>query len=169
MAALMRSATRLRATSLNAMSVMDFKRIHPQDSRKEQPQPTAFAQHRQFSHLVPGVAAAAFVAQSGFIIADVLGPYLLALQGVESAGGSPLSGIPIAILLGFAARNTCTLPASLKPGLDFAKASILRAGIICVGAKLSMLEVATLGAQGIPGNEAALSPFPKFSPCLCPI
>ena len=42
------------------------------------------------------------------------------------------------------------LQALLQPGLKVATKAILQAGIVCVGAKLSALEVMKLGAVGIP-------------------
>ena len=39
---------------------------------------------------------------------------------------------------------------AINPGLGFCTATVLRAGIICVGAKLSFLDLATLGTVGIP-------------------
>ena len=48
------------------------------------------------------------------------------------------------------ANNTVSLPESWKPGLKFCTTTALRAGIVCVGAKLSVVDVAAVGAAGIP-------------------
>jgi uncharacterized integral membrane protein (TIGR00698 family) len=96
-----------------------------------------------------GVAAAAAVMTAGFFGAEHLGNALLSLQGISGAS-SPVSGIPISILLGIGLRNTLGMSNTLLPGLKFATTNILRGGIICVGAKLSALEMASLGVTGIP-------------------
>jgi hypothetical protein len=65
--------------------------------------------------------------------------------------------VPVAILLGMVGRNL-VLPrlASertmqvLEPGLKFCTTTVLRGGIVCVGAKLSAVDVATLGVVGLP-------------------
>ena len=64
-----------------------------------------------------------------------IGQAILAAQGLT--GSSPISGVPVAIVLGLLLRNTLPLPASLTPGLKFATTTILRAGIVLVGIRLS--------------------------------
>lgn len=99
--------------------------------------------------LVPGVVAAGTVMLTGFELADVMGHALLESQGlVAKAGSSPISGVPVAILLGLALKNQplLALPASLAPGLAFCTKKVLQAGIICVGAKLSVYDVASTGS-----------------------
>merc|ERR1711957_244853 len=71
-------------------------------------------------------------------------------QGLTGKTASPISGIPIAILLGLGLNNIASLPVAIKPGLKFCTAKVLRLGIICVGAKLSMMEVFQHGWVGIP-------------------
>ena len=99
----------------------------------------------------PGVAAAACVMTAGFFGAEHLGQALLSFQGISGAS-SPVSGIPVSILLGMGLRNMpgVQLPAVLAKGLKFSTTTILRGGIICVGAKLSALEMVSLGAAGVP-------------------
>jgi hypothetical protein len=99
----------------------------------------------------PGVAAAATVMTAGFFGAEHLGQLLLSYQGITGAS-SPISGIPVSILLGMAVRNMpgVTLPEVVTPGLKFSTTTILRSGIICVGAKLSALEMISLGVAGVP-------------------
>jgi uncharacterized membrane protein YadS len=99
----------------------------------------------------PGVAAAACVMTAGFFGAEHLGQILLNFQGISGAS-SPVSGIPFSILLGMGIRNMpgIQLPDILSKGLKFSTTTILRAGIICVGAKLSALEMISLGAAGVP-------------------
>lgn len=96
----------------------------------------------------PGVAAAFVVMLAGFWLADVVGRQILAAQGLT--GSSPVSGVPVAIVLGLLLRNTLPLPASLAPGLKFATTTILRAGIVLVGIRLSLFDVLKLGLAGLP-------------------
>ena len=97
---------------------------------------------------IPGIAAAFVVMLAGFWLADLIGRQLLAAQGLT--GSSPVSGVPVAIVLGLLLRNTLPLPASLAPGLKFATTTILRAGIILVGIRLSLFDVLKLGIAGLP-------------------
>lgn len=98
----------------------------------------------------PGFAAAVAVASAGTFAAEYLGQALLAFQGV-SGGNSPISGIPVAILLGLGINNlSSSLPERLTPGLKTCTTTVLRAGIICVGAKLSCFDVVKLGVAGVP-------------------
>ena len=87
---------------------------------------------------LPGVAVAAGVMACSFGVADVLGHQLLESQGVVAAAGakSPVSGIPVSILMGGLIGNMVTLPDAVKPGISFATKTILRAGVVCVGIKL---------------------------------
>lgn len=61
-----------------------------------------------------------------------------------------MSGIPVAILMGMAVNNAVKLPDSVRPGLKFCSATALRAGIVCVGAKLSAMDIVSLGVMGVP-------------------
>ena len=102
--------------------------------------------------LAPGVAAAAIICEAGFAGAEVLGAQLLALQGLT--GASPISGIPVAILLGLGLKNSGMLSSSaqqtLDPGLQLCKTTVLQTGIVCIGAKLSAVDILTTGAVGVP-------------------
>lgn len=106
------------------------------------------------SKQLPGVLAAFVVMLAGFWLADRIGQAILAAQGLT--GGSPLSGVPVAIVLGLLLRNTLPLPASLSPGLKFATTTILRAGIVLVGIRLSVFDVLKLGIAGLPVVLAAI-------------
>ncbi len=97
---------------------------------------------------LPGVAAAFLVMLAGFWLADQIGRQILAAQGLT--GSSPVSGVPVAIILGLLFRNTIALPPSLTPGLKFATTTILRAGIVLVGIRLSLFDVVRLGIAGLP-------------------
>jgi uncharacterized integral membrane protein (TIGR00698 family) len=62
----------------------------------------------------------------------------------------------VAIVLGLLLRNTLPLPASINPGLKFATTTILRAGIVLVGVRLSVFDVVKLGIAGLPVVLAAI-------------
>lgn len=99
---------------------------------------------------------AAFVVMlAGFWLADQIGHAILAAQGLT--GSSPVSGVPVAIVLGLLLRNTLPLPPALLPGLKFATTNILRAGIVLVGIRLSLFDVLKLGIAGLPVVLAAIA------------
>jgi uncharacterized integral membrane protein (TIGR00698 family) len=114
--------------------------------------------------LLPGVLAAVAVMLAGFAAAEWLGRLLLAGHGV--VGASPVSGIPVAILLGVLLRNAFRPPAALAAGLKFASTTLLRAGIVLVGIKLSLSDVLRLGLAGIPVVVAAIATGLLFVPWL---
>ena len=97
---------------------------------------------------LPGLLAAVVVMLVGFALADALGRALLAARGLS--GASPISGVPVAIVLGLLLRNLLPLPSSIGVGLKFCTTTVLRLGIVLVGIKLSVLEMARLGAAGVP-------------------
>jgi uncharacterized integral membrane protein (TIGR00698 family) len=99
--------------------------------------------------LVPGIITAGAVMIVGFWLADFIGRGILASQGL-SGGSSPISGVPVAIVLGLILRNAFTLPAALSPGLMFCVTTVLRLGIVLVGIRLSAFDVARLGLAGLP-------------------
>jgi uncharacterized integral membrane protein (TIGR00698 family) len=106
--------------------------------------------------LAPGLAAAALVMIAGFWLADLVGRAILSAQGL-GAGSSPISGVPIAIVLGLLLRNLFRLPAALTPGLKFCVTTVLRLGIVLVGIRLSAFDVARLGLAGLPVVLAAVA------------
>jgi uncharacterized integral membrane protein (TIGR00698 family) len=106
---------------------------------------------RQTSRLIPGIALGVLVMLVARWLADVLGAWVLRLQGVGLEDrASPISGIMVAIVLGLIVANTVGVPAIFTPGLHFGIKRVLRLGIILVGIKLSFLDVVKLGAYGIP-------------------
>jgi uncharacterized integral membrane protein (TIGR00698 family) len=82
--------------------------------------------------MLPGLAAAAAVAIVARLAALALPP--------------AFSEVLIAVLLGIVVANSGLLPASATPGLRFAVQRVLRFGIILLGARLSLLDVAQIGA-----------------------
>jgi len=105
--------------------------------------------------LLPGVAAAVLVMLAGFWLADLVGHALLSAQGL-GGGSSPISGVPVAIVLGLLLRNLLPLPAMLTPGLKFCVTTILRLGIVLIGIRLSAFDVLRLGLAGLPVVLAAV-------------
>jgi uncharacterized integral membrane protein (TIGR00698 family) len=106
--------------------------------------------------LIPGVLAALAVMVAGFWLADVIGHAILSAQGL-SGGSSPISGVPVAIVLGLLLRNALPLPSALAPGLKFCVTTVLRLGIVLVGIRLSAFDVARLGVAGLPVVLAAVT------------
>jgi uncharacterized integral membrane protein (TIGR00698 family) len=106
--------------------------------------------------LIPGVIAALAVMLVGFWLADVIGQAILTAQGL-SGGGSPLSGVPVAIVLGLLLKNSVGVPAVCNPGLKFCVTVVLRLGIVLVGIRLSAFDVARLGIAGLPVVLAAVA------------
>lgn len=101
--------------------------------------------------LLPGVAVAAVTVAVAMRLAAWLGAWVLQLQGIDPRGrGSPVSAISVAVILGIAASNLVRMPAAARPGLDFSVKKLLRAGIILVGVKLSLVDVLQHGLLGIP-------------------
>ena len=85
----------------------------------------------------------------GFELADAIGRAILSARGLSGAG-SPVSGVPVAIVLGLLIHNLLGVPAAFKPGLKFCTTTVLRLGIVLVGIKLSLLDVLRLGVAGVP-------------------
>ncbi|MFN2635330.1 MAG: YeiH family protein [Thermoanaerobaculia bacterium] len=106
---------------------------------------------REAPGLLPGVALAAAVMVAAHALAAVLGRGLLRIQGIDPAGRpSPVSGIMVAILVGMLVANTAGVPRIFLPGLSFVMKKLLRLGIILVGIRLSLVDVASLGALAVP-------------------
>lgn len=87
----------------------------------------------------------------GAAFALILGAFALWLARFEIFQNAGLSALPLAILLGLLVGNSgviSNVPA-LDPGLEFAKAKLLRLGIILFGFKLTFQDVARVGVPGI--------------------
>ena len=97
----------------------------------------------------PGLAAAVATAGAASVAASALPPSL------------HISAIPVSIVLGSLAANIGPMAApsvakALKPGLSLATSTVLRGGIVCVGAKLSAAQVLALGWATIPAAAASV-------------
>jgi uncharacterized integral membrane protein (TIGR00698 family) len=99
---------------------------------------------RPATDLLPGLALTAVVAWAGIWLADFIGKVVLGFPK------SPISGISVSILLGLALGNLVRLPKLFQPGIKFGLKKVLRIGIILLGIRLSIGDVLTLGALGIP-------------------
>lgn len=91
--------------------------------------------------ILPGVLLAAVIAATSAGIYQGVG-ILFKQAGWEK---NPLSIILIAMVLGLILSNVLKLPASLKPGIQFAIKKLLRLGIILMGIRLSIFAVLKIG------------------------
>lgn len=105
---------------------------------------------QKITDLIPGILIALFVMFLGIYGAEFIG-YILIKIGLLSAGSkTPVSGIFVAIIIGIIIRNTFDLSDIFKKGISFSVKYALRAGIILLGLRLSLIEAVKLGAMGIP-------------------
>lgn len=106
---------------------------------------------RSYWRIVPGLAVAALIMAVSLPLSGWLGAGLLRLQGIDPEGASsPISAVFVAIIIGMILRNTLPLPDGLQAGIAFSRKTALQLGIICVGIKLSLVEIARLGLWGVP-------------------
>ena len=101
--------------------------------------------------IVPGLGLAFGVAQGGFGLAEE----------ISTRTGVSVSGVPVAILTGALINNlpskALVNSALCRPGVGLASSTVLRVGIVCVGAKLSIMDVAAVGAYSVPIVLTSLS------------
>lgn len=98
----------------------------------------------QLHTLLPGIALTSLLAWLTTYLARLIGEDLMGFQK------SPVSPVMLAILLGLIIGNLLPFQLLLKPGITFAVKKVLRLGIILLGIRLSIIEVFSLGAMGIP-------------------
>jgi uncharacterized integral membrane protein (TIGR00698 family) len=119
---------------------------------------------------IPGLTAASLTMLTGFYLAnEILGPALLHYQGISNTlnSPSPISGIPVSILLGIGLHQIIpkqTIMKILKPGLAVATKPILQLGIVCVGMKLSLNDLISTGLMSIPAVMASVGVGLTFVP-----
>lgn len=101
------------------------------------------------ARLLPGVLLAIGVMLLAQPTAELAGQALLRAQGLPG-GKSPISGVAAAVLLGVLIQNLLPIPAIALSGLQVCITKVLRLGIILVGLKLSLLDVAQMGLWGLP-------------------
>lgn len=100
--------------------------------------------------LTPGLLLSFIVMLIGIYIADLLGVLLVKTGLLPAGSASPVSGIFVAILIGIVIRNFIGLHLIFTDGIKFALKYALRAGIILLGLRLSLVEALKLGAWGLP-------------------
>jgi uncharacterized integral membrane protein (TIGR00698 family) len=102
---------------------------------------------RSFERLgefAPGMALALGLAVAGERLAHWFGTTVLRF------GHSPISAVPVAVLLGLLVRNTVGLPAVYEPGLKVCVRFLLRVGIVLLGLRLSLGAVSLVGLVALP-------------------
>lgn len=82
-------------------------------------------------------------------------PGLLAIVGVAAVAWaaasltSLVSPLVAGVVLGAAVANLVTVPAVLAPGIEFGSRRLLRVGIVLLGLRLSLGDLAELGGRGL--------------------
>lgn len=115
--------------------------------------PTGAAPTDAVRRNAPGVLLALALALVAGLLADQLGP-LVAAEG----GANPVSPIPVAVVLGLLFGHTVGVPGRYGPGVELAVKHVLRAGVVLIGLKLSIVDVLEVGLIGVP-VVIALSAF----------
>lgn len=127
------------------------------------------------SSIIPGIVASVAGCGFAFTAADYIGKALLSVQNIEfdpDHFSSPISGIPVAIILGMLVGNLSpkSVTEKLLPGAQLASKRVLQTGIVCVGLKLSAVDLVTTGLVGLPAVAAsvgvALYVVPKVGKAL---
>jgi uncharacterized integral membrane protein (TIGR00698 family) len=92
--------------------------------------------------LLPGTLFAVAVTAVSFLFAELLGTGLARWFDLDH---SPVSTFLIAIVLGMIVKNAAPLPGGVEPGFRFCVSRVLRAGIILLGIRLSLVAVLRIG------------------------
>src|SRR5699024_2206325 len=100
--------------------------------------------------LLPGLFVSIIVILLGIYLAELSGKILINFDILPPGSASPISGIFVAILVGLLIRNVLGLHRIFYEGVSFAVKYALRAGIILLGLRLSLVEALKLGAWGLP-------------------
>src|SRR5262245_58092155 len=98
----------------------------------------------RLGELAPGMALAFGLAVAGERLAHWFGTAVLGFSH------SPISAVPIAVLLGLLVRNAIGLPAVYEPGLKVCVRFLLRVGIVLLGLRLSLAAVSVVGLVSLP-------------------
>jgi len=87
----------------------------------------------------------------GVLLAGLIGAAALGLSTLPSVAGLGLSALTLAIVIGIVLGNTVypSVAVHANPGVDFAKSTLLRAGIILYGFQISFQQIAQVGVTGI--------------------
>jgi uncharacterized integral membrane protein (TIGR00698 family) len=111
--------------------------------------PAALSQSRRdILHFAPGIAL------SGALAALAMG--LGNIGWLQSHG---MSALTVAILLGIVLANTvyARVTGSVGPGVNFSKQSLLRAGVILYGLRLTLQDIGHVGIAGVLIDAAVLT------------
>jgi uncharacterized integral membrane protein (TIGR00698 family) len=106
---------------------------------------------------LPGIILCLIVILAGIYIADLIGQLIISLHLLPPGSASPVSGIFVAIIIGIIIRNTIGLHNVFMEGVKVSLKYALRAGIILLGLRLSLVEAVKLGAWGLPLIIACIS------------
>jgi uncharacterized integral membrane protein (TIGR00698 family) len=101
-----------------------------------------------FGDVLPGIGLAALLAYAGKLLADWIGIGVLRFDA--SRGGSPISPIMLAIVLGLVIRNAIGIPTIYEHGLRLSIKTVLRLGIVLLGLKLTLGAIVGIGALALP-------------------
>ena len=87
----------------------------------------------------------------GLLLAGALAAVAMALSRLPWFQAHGLSALTLAIVLGMLVSNTLypRVAAQANPGVGFAKATLLRAGIVLYGLRLTFTDVAQVGWSGV--------------------
>lgn len=87
----------------------------------------------------------------GVVLAGLVGAAALGLSTLPALQGLGLSALTLAIVIGILLGNTVypTIAVQANPGVDFAKSTLLRAGIILYGFQISFQQIAQVGIAGV--------------------
>lgn len=105
---------------------------------------------QQIKTVTPGLLICFIVTMLGIYLADLIGILLVCIKFLPAGSASPISGIFVSILIGIIIRNSVGLHYVFIDGVKFALKYALRAGIILLGLRLSLVEALKLGAWGLP-------------------
>lgn len=94
--------------------------------------------------LVPGVALSGALGAVATAIATWVGVDLLGYAK------SPISAIPLTVLLGLVVRDTVGVPAVCDAGLRFCVKRVLRVGVVLLGVRLSLVDAGATGLVALP-------------------
>src|SRR5690625_2079788 len=101
-------------------------------------------------NLLPGLFLCFVVIIIGIYGAELLGIIMIQLGILSPESKTPVSSIFVAIIIGILIRNTIGVKPIFSKGISFSVKYALRAGIVLLGLRLSLLEALKLGAIGIP-------------------
>lgn len=94
--------------------------------------------------LLPGILLACLLALSGSLMADGLSHL------TRTTFAATLSPTIVVILLGLGIANIKNIDPVFQPGLNFCLTHILQAGIVLLGIRLSLADIATIGLSSLP-------------------